>query len=228
MQKLAPYRRAVSALEQAGISDQDVDLFIDMKSGKKEAITKFLKDQKFDTLEFDADESSEYIPTQYGRSEQEEKLTEVLGELSKSPVVDRVGQIVDVEWDEPSRTKLIYEHPELLHQLETDVRTGVFDIVWKEAQRRKVLDGRNAPDIDYYADTYQGLAKYISSHPEVLKGKGGKQSENASKQRQARKAATPPRTSTLPTVTQMLNEDELIQKAPSNEEYQKWLKSIGA
>ena len=151
MQEIAPWRKTISALKDNELSHNDVNLMIDALSGDKDAVATLIKKSGVDALELDTEQEVKYTPKEYGRSEQELAIEDVVGAISKDPEYKITQHVVDSQWDAKSRSTLANK-PEYIEGLHADIKSGVFDQVSPMAMKMKVLDGGRKSDIDYYIE----------------------------------------------------------------------------
>jgi len=157
MQKIAPYRKMVSALEDEGIDQEQLNLAIDVLKGDKGALQKLIAEKSIDIYDLDVDgEKGEYQTKDYGKNENELDLEEVTRQISADPEYSQTLDVVTNQWDNNSRQALA-NNPEWLSGLHSDVKSGVFAKVAPEATKMKMLDGGSKPDIEYYLMAGQQL-----------------------------------------------------------------------
>lgn len=158
MQKLAPFRRAISAMQENNISEDDINQFIEMKKGNKTAIANFLGKNNVDAYDvsaIDAQEATKYQPLKYGREQNE--LNNVIEELESHPQSNILtGYIASL--DDASRQMLI-KQPDGLRVLMSDIENGYFDKISAEANKRAFLDNNAKPAFNYYVDVAEELYK---------------------------------------------------------------------
>ena len=150
MQKIKPWRKTIDAIEQAGLSNDDLNLAIDVLKGDKDAIGELLKRTGVDALDLDVEESN-YVPKDYGRDETTLALNDVIEEISADQEYQRTQTILGREWDESSWNEFTKE-PSLIKALHIDVKTGMYDKVQPIAAKLKVYDGARKADLDYYKE----------------------------------------------------------------------------
>ncbi len=150
MQSIAPYRKMISAIEQEGISQDQLNLAIDALKGNKEALQQILKTNDIDTYDLDAQEdSSSYAPTPYGKDESQLQIEEVVSTIRTDPEYQITVDVVDNQWDMASRQNFA-KNPQLIVGLHNDIKTGLYDQVAPRAMKMKVLDRNQRSDIEYY------------------------------------------------------------------------------
>jgi hypothetical protein len=149
-QELKPWRTQISALKDNNISPEDINLMIDVLKGDKDAISSLLKKTGVDALELDTD-GSEYTPKEYGKSEKELDIQEVIHSINRDPEYKITEHVIGDQWDEKSRNTLV-DNPEYIKGLHIDIKNGTFDKVSPMAMKLKVMDGGRKSDIEYYLE----------------------------------------------------------------------------
>jgi hypothetical protein len=152
MQKIAPYRKMISALEQEGLTNDQLNIAIDALKGDKGALAKIIKTHGIDAYDLGDEEASkadDYAPTQYGKDEAALNIEEVSQRLSVDKEYPITVDIIGKQWDDNSRTAFA-NNPQLIVGLHNDVKTGKYDEVAPVAMKMKVLDGSVKSDIEYY------------------------------------------------------------------------------
>lgn len=155
MQAIAPYRRSISAMQENGITEDDINQLIEMKRGDRTAISNFLNKHNISTLDIDESQSYDYTPHKYGREQNE--LTETLDDLQHHPQVNTLIRYID-SLDATSR-KNLQENPNVLRILMDDIERGYFDRIAPEANKRAFIDENKKPAIDYYIEVANELLK---------------------------------------------------------------------
>ena len=153
MQKIKPWRKTIDAIEQANISNDDLNLAIDVLKGDKGAIGELLKRTGVDALELDTEENN-YEPKDYGRDETTLALKDVVDEISADPEYSRTQKVLGNDWDESSWNKMSQD-PSMIKALHVDMKNGVFDKVQPIADKLKIYDGGKKSDLDYYMEAGQ-------------------------------------------------------------------------
>lgn len=150
MQEIKEYREQISAIKEAKISKDDLNLMIDVLKGDKNAIANVLKKTGVDALDIDT-EDSKYVPKNYGRNEVELEIEDIVKDISRDPEYTTTSYIVDNAWDDASRREFVKD-PKKIAALHDDVKNGVYDKVAPMALKKKALDGGRKSDIEYYID----------------------------------------------------------------------------
>ena len=149
-QKIAPYRKMISALESENIDSDQLNLAIDALKGNKEAIRSLMEKNEIDPLDFAGEEESrEYSPNNYGKEENEILIDEVIETISNDDEYKITVDVVDNQWDNESRIQLS-NNPQMIVGLHNDIKTGIYDKVAPVAMKMKILDGNAKSDIEYY------------------------------------------------------------------------------
>lgn len=165
MQEIAPWRKTISALKDNDLGHDDVNLMIDVMKGNKEAIAEVVKRNGIDIMDLDSSEERTYAPSNYGRSEQELAIDDVIGSIEKDQEFAVTQHVVDRQWDSRSR-EMLAKQPQMIQGLHNDVKSGVYDAVSPIAMKLKVLDGGTKSDLEYYIEAgeqyYEGIRKQES------------------------------------------------------------------
>lgn len=141
LQKLSPFRKMLSAIEDAGITESEINQFIEMRKGNKDAIGAFTKKHNIALSDIEEGEKSEgYKPQDYGR--EQTPLTDIDEELSlsmESGNYKRMCNFFNNELDKDS-VQFFMDYPEALRELSKDIESGLFDIVKKTVQTGDLTD----------------------------------------------------------------------------------------
>jgi YHS domain-containing protein len=165
MQAIKPYRKTIDAIEQAGLSHDDLSLAIDVLKGDKAAIAALLKRTGVDTLELDVDDKS-YVPKSYGRDERTLDLKEVVDGIKDDQEFAVTSRIVDKDWDNGSWQEMSKD-PSLIRALHIDVKSGVYNKVQPIAEKLKLYEGGRRSDLDYYKLAAQEYYKELAQEQKV-------------------------------------------------------------
>lgn len=156
-QAIAPYRRMIGALENNGISQDDINLLIDMKKGNKEAISSFIKSMNVDPL--DLPEESDYNPVDYGSDNMlRNELNEVYSEINSNEELKTKFSSSLNSFDDTSK-QFISSNPEAIKGLQIDIQSGMYDKIFPIASKMCALDGYKKPMLDYYIYAGQQFLK---------------------------------------------------------------------
>lgn len=216
MQTIAPYRKTIDAIQENGITQDDINLFIDIKKGNKEALATLVKNMNIDVYDLPTEEIN-YTPTQYGKDESMLALQDTISRLRQEPEFERTHQAF-LAMDENSKLAFV-NNPSNLEGLHEDIKNGVYDVVMPKAMKAAMLDSYRRPVLDYYL--IQGQ-EYYKNLNESLKAQEQAKAVKQAEINQAKVAASlPQQRMDKKTVTDYLDEE-------NDEEYYKWLKSVRA
>jgi hypothetical protein len=174
-QQIKPWRETISALEEAKLGKEDVNLMIDVLSGNKDAIAEVIKKAGLDPLDLNTEESN-YVPKNYGRNSVELEISDVIETIAKDPEYRTTSYIVEKDWDDASREAFVKD-PNMIAALHVDVKNGNYDKVAPLMLKKKALDGGRKSDIEYY----------IEAGAEYHAEQRAKQAQEAAKAEQAKK-----------------------------------------
>ena len=151
MQSIAPMRKAVESLSNAGIdSEEKLSYLIDLYKGDKEAIKQLLKNNQIDAMDLDLDEVN-YSPNRQNiASDADVKFAETLSNINES--LPQIQNIIDKQWDAESK-KILLSDPRALQALHEEIQMGRFEPVQKQLEVERTF-GRyqGVPDIQAYID----------------------------------------------------------------------------
>ena len=152
MQSLAPYRKKMAMLQNAGLFEEDkINNLIDLAQGKPEAIAQFLKDHKVDPLDLDmSDSAPKYVPSNHSVSDNEIALTGILDDLKSTP--EGVETIKMIDSMDQASLATIGNSPDIIPVLHEHRQTGVYNIIMQELDRQKALNQipENMPFLEAY------------------------------------------------------------------------------
>lgn len=148
-QAIKPYRKMISAIEEQGITQEQLNIAIDALKGDKGALQALAKANSIDVFDLDAEAEKDYTPNQYGKDDKAIELEEVISGIAQDAEFQTTADIVDRQWDSTSR-KYFADNPTLVQALHNDVKSGLYQEVAAEAAKMKVLDGSVKSDIEYY------------------------------------------------------------------------------
>lgn len=179
MQDIKEYREHVSAIKEAALSKDDINLMIDVLKGDKDALATVMKRTGVDALDVDV-ENSKYVPKNYGRNEVELEIEEVVETISRDPEYVTTKHIISSNWDKQSQMEFVRD-PIKIAKLHEDVKNGIFDQVVPMMLKKKALDGARKSDIEYYieagTDYYQNKAREAYNARVIEAEKARKQAE---------------------------------------------------
>lgn len=138
MQSIQHHRKYLLMLENNGLLDeQKLSLLIDLDKGDKEAIKKFFKDKNLDPVDVDTSSEVKYKTGSHAISDQEVSLASTIEDVKSMDGGLETLQSVS-GWDKASK-KIIGENPGLLTNIHAQRKSGVYDRISTEIERRRVL-----------------------------------------------------------------------------------------
>lgn len=163
MKTLSPHLKMISMLEKEGLLDQTkLNNLIDISKKDPKAIAQLIKDSGIDPLDIDTEEV-DYKPNNYGVSDSEFKLNQVLEDIKSSPSFDKTIRIVGKEWDEESK-KVISNNPEIISIINEHVFNGVYDKVQSVVDTERALGRLNIPDVA----AYKQVAEHLQQQGDIV------------------------------------------------------------
>lgn len=139
MQELQPQRKTLLLLENNGLlADDKLSFLIDLSKGDPEAITKLLKDTKFDVLSADLDKESTYRGGNHTVSDEEVNFRTVLDELNSNPVGKETLHVINSTWDQASK-EVLWNNPEVMATINSQRESGIYSRIVTEIDRRKTF-----------------------------------------------------------------------------------------
>lgn len=182
MQDIAPYRKMITAISENEITQDDLNLLIDIKKGNKEALGALVQQSGVDPLDIEANES--YRPTSYGIDENTYKLNQIVSRIENEPEFVQTQQVIQ-NLDDSSKT-ILRENPENIEGLHIDIKSGVFSKIYPKAEKLMVLDDYKKPFLDYYVQAGTELYQNEIAAKKVLdEQKALKEQETKNKKAQA-------------------------------------------
>ena len=149
MQAISKYKKAYMIMDKQGLSDEDISLLAEAKSGNKDAIATLIKQAGIDPLELDDGPSENYRPGAFVPSDVAVQIEEVQREISADPEYAVTSNIVNNVLDEKSQDMLV-QNPNLIRGIHEDIKSGAFQHVMAEAEKLKLMDGARRADFEYY------------------------------------------------------------------------------
>lgn len=230
MQDIKEYREHVSAIKEAALSKDDINLMIDVLKGDKDALATVMKRTGVDALDVDV-ENSKYVPKNYGRNEVELEIEEVVETISRDPEYVTTKHIISSNWDKQSQMEFVKD-PIKIAKLHEDVKNGIFDQVVPMMLKKKALDGARKSDIEYYieagTDYYQNKAREAYNASVIEAEKARKQAEiKAVKEQEAKRSVVTETASKRKAATMTKPKtakrsiDDYLNTAMSDEEFSK-------
>jgi hypothetical protein len=154
MQAIKPYTKMISAMQEEKLTEDDMNLMIDVLKGDKNAMSSVLERTGVDALDLNTEDTSSYQPNSYGRNETELAIKDIVDEIGSEPEWTNTQNVIENQWDDNSRDAFV-KNPQLIKELHVDMRNGVYEKVSPMATKLKVLDGGRKSDLDYYVEAGQ-------------------------------------------------------------------------
>jgi len=141
--QVRPLLAQVKTLENAGITNSDLNFLVELHNKNPEAIKKLVRDADIDPYDIVVDDNAKeadktYQPKNYLATEDQVALEEVLREVQEQPEGEALLKAVRVDWDQSSR-KMALDEPNVLRILTEQKQSGVYDLITAEIDRRKTL-----------------------------------------------------------------------------------------
>ena len=177
MKTLSPHLKMVSMLEKEGLLNQDkLNNLIDLSKQNPQAIAKLIKDSGIDPLDIDTDEEVIYKPNNYGVSDKEFKINQVIDDIKNTSSFDKTINILSKEWDSESKN-VISDNPEIISIINDHVSNGVYDKVQSIVDTERAL-GRLANVSD--VEAYRHVAEQMQQQGQIVSGNNATTSTKAS------------------------------------------------
>lgn len=183
LQQIAPYRKMVSALEEEGLSEQDLNFALDILKGDKDALKKLIAEKEIDVYDLDTETESDYTPNDYGKAPEVLQLEEITSTLASDPEYPKTVQVITEQWDQNSR-EAFASNPSFIVGLHNDIKTGVFDKVAPVAMKKKLFDGGKKSDLEYYMEAG---AEVLQADQSSQQDQTGQQQQQQQRQRDSSK-----------------------------------------
>nr|DAP09399.1 MAG TPA: hypothetical protein [Caudoviricetes sp.] len=153
MQEMKAYKPFLTMLKNAELLDEaKLSYLIDLAQKKPEAVAKLIQDSSIDLYDFDVEEQAKsYQPKSYMPDMSQVELNETLADLAAQDrvVYDKTMGILG-GWDNQSADVLMKE-PAIIRTLNDQMKTGLFETVWNEVQRQRMLGNlMGVKDFDAY------------------------------------------------------------------------------
>lgn len=138
MQEIAPHRKTLLMLENAGVKDDaQLSFLIDLSKHDPAAIQKLIKDSGINPLEIDTESESTYLEGNHAVTDVEVNFRSTIDELNSTDEGKATIQVMN-GWDRASKD-VLWEHPELMSAFHEQKQNGVYDTIAAEVERRQTL-----------------------------------------------------------------------------------------
>lgn len=226
LQKISPYRKAISAMEENGITQEDIFQLIEMKKGNRDAIGAFTKKHNIALSDIEQGEQNalQYQPNSYGNEYSD--LQEIDRELSTS--MDRVNYDKMCNFvnklDKVSQDFFVNQ-PDALRILADDINSGMFDKIKNEMDKDFYLGNydKSLPILQTYINTNNKLKAIMQPNKESVKQVNN---QNANPQQVDKSKLGLTGTSNASTNVNKNNVIDLIDENMSDEEFSRLYKEV--
>lgn len=165
MQGMAPYRKKIQMLQNAGLlEDEKLNYLIDLSKGNPEAVKKLLKDSKLDPLDLNVAEESTYTPGNHTVSDEEVQFQTAVDDLKSTPEGLETLRLVQ-GWDQAS-LEAMWKTPSMLTTLNEQRQNGVYDFIMKEMEHQRMLG--NIPEGTPFLEAYKAVGEYCLQQQQYL------------------------------------------------------------
>ena len=158
-QDLSGDKKLVETLKQNNLTQQDINFYMDLKNKDPEAIKKLLKESELDIYDdtFDLDAATKYEQKDYSANMVDVAFNQTVQDLSSTPKYDTLMQEVK-QMDETSVAR-IYENPNMLRILSSQVESGMYDAVAGEVMKQRAMGNisSDTPFLESYKDLGQQM-----------------------------------------------------------------------
>lgn len=164
MQHLAPYRKRIQMLQNAGLLEDDkLNYLIDLAKGNPEAVKKLLKDNKLDPLDMNLEDEPKYVPGNHTVTDAEVQIQTIVDDLKSTPQGLETLRLIN-GWDQASLGE-VYKTPSMIATLHEQRQSGVYDFIMKEMEHQKMLG--NIPEGTPFLEAYKAVGDYCLRQQQV-------------------------------------------------------------
>lgn len=165
MQSIAPYRKKIQMLKNAGLlEDEKLNYLIDLSQGNPEAVQKLLKDNKLDPLDLNIDAETRYVPGNHTVSDSEVQVQSFVDDLRSTP--EGQETLRQIQSMDQASLNTIWQTPSIMATLHEQRQNGVYDFITKEMDRQKMLG--NIPEGTSFIDAYKAVGDYCLQQQQAL------------------------------------------------------------
>ena len=201
-QEAAEGRKIKKLMENNDLSQDDINLLVDLKKGDKAAVAELLNRLEIDPLDLETDDStgkSRYEPKDYAPDDIELRIEDVVSRVKERPKFEETVNVIMNTWDDRSK-EAFFQNPDILELLNVDMQpdeTGVsmYDRVAPVAEKMKALDGGMKSDLEYYIEAGQrviGAMKQASEQAGKANESRTQKKRQENRKVQKKKAAAAP------------------------------------
>jgi len=162
MQHMRPHMQTLKTLEKEGLlgDEEQLNLLLEAKQGKPEAIRRLIADANIDMLDMADDEDfSGYRPENHIITAQEVEVEEAFSAIQGTASYDKTIDVMTKSFDPKSR-EIMSANPDYIKSLNQDIESGIYDKVMDMVQYQRDVNAipSNVSDIEAYIGTVQQLA----------------------------------------------------------------------
>lgn len=212
----------IEALKENGISDDEINLLIDAKKGKKEAVSTLIKKLGIENPIDIEDTESEYTPQNHRVPVSDIELKKFIEEAQTAnpEAYTKFTNFVAHELDEDSKRE-IFSDMSLLKELYENAKNGLMDMVAPIFMKKKLLNSEKRA-IDIYAES---VKEYIDKIKKEKEKQIEKEAEaKKKKSEKIKKASVGKSASTASTQNEDVNDIDFM--SLSDEEFEKYYRQI--
>lgn len=157
MTAIKPHLKRVQTLEANNISDDDINLLVDLKKGDQQAIKKLLADHEIEPLDLDLEEASDYKPQDRSISDAQYNLNNVMDNIKGTDSYDATFALMSSGWDKHSRDTAT-ANPAIIQDIHAHMEAGTYAQVVARVERDRALGKlANVYDLDAYGQTWGAM-----------------------------------------------------------------------
>lgn len=154
LQALQPNLKLLKMLENNNLLDEGkISFLIDLEQKNPQAIQKLLKESGVDPLDIDTSAEPDYRPGNHKVSDEEMAFNATMEEVASIPEGKETIITINKTWDKASKEAL-WTDPGILRLMTDQKRSGIYDQIANEIERRRVLGqiGNHVPFLQAYRD----------------------------------------------------------------------------
>ena len=165
-------RKVQQTMSKNNLTQDDINLLVELKGGSKDAIMSFLKANDIDPLDMDADAfNGDYKPKDYAAGDFEMALDDVVSRIKDKPKYDETVAVVMEQWDGESKESF-YQDPKIMELLNIDMQpdssgVSMYDRVSPVAEKLKAMDTDNKSDLAYYMEAGKKVITSMNTEKEA-------------------------------------------------------------
>lgn len=160
MQLIAPNRKTLMALQQAGIDNQEqLNFLIDLHQKKPEALAKLMADAQINPIDIDTSTAGSYRAGNHQVSDEQVAFQTALDDVAGQDGGHETLAIAS-NWDDASQ-QAAFKDPKIISDIHDHRRSGVYDKVMTELNRARVLGHipSSVPFVNAYGHVFSEMSK---------------------------------------------------------------------